>query len=263
MKIAGANVLLTGAAGGIGQVLARRLTDAGADLIVTSRDSDALRSLAADLGARCVPADLADQDDLAALAERCGDVDVVVANAAKPASGDLFDYTPDEVDRALTVNLRSSVMLARLLAPAMVEAGRGHLAFIGSVAGMLATPHSSLYSATKFGLRGFAHALRQDLHPAGVGVSLVQPGIVGDAGMFEKTGVPVPKGMRTVTAAQVADAVVKSIEENRAEINVAPTEIKVLCALALQFPSAAAWVQRQQPPDNTTQRIAEAQRALR
>lgn len=263
MKIAGATVLLTGAAGGIGQVLARRLTDAGADLVVTSRDSDKLRSLAADLGARCVPADLADPQDVADLVERCGDVDILVANAGKPASGDLFEYTPEQVDRALTVNLSSAVMLARLLAPAMVRAKKGHLAFVGSVAGMLTTPSSSLYSAAKFGLRGFVHALRQDLHSAGVGVSLIQPGVVGDAGMFAKTGITPPKGMRTVTAGQVADAMIKAIERNRAEITVAPPELRILCALALQFPGAAAWIQRQQPPDNTTQRIVEAQRADR
>ncbi|WP_030166276.1 SDR family NAD(P)-dependent oxidoreductase [Spirillospora albida] len=263
MKIAGATVLLTGATGGIGQVLARRLIDLGADLVLTARESEALHSLAKDLGARCVPADLADPLDVADLAETCGDVDIFVANAGKPASGELFDYTPEQVDRALMVNLRASIMLTRLLTPAMVRAGKGHLVFMGSVAGMLTTPYSSLYSATKFGLRGFAHALRQDLHGTGVGVSMIQPGIVGDAGMFAKTGVPVAKGMRTVSSDQVATAVIRAIVRDQAEINLAPIELRLLCALAVQFPAAAAWIQRQQPPDNTVQRIAEAQRAYR
>lgn len=263
MKISGATVLLTGATGGIGRVLARRLTEAGADLIVTGRDADALDELATELGARPVRADLADPLDVAELARRCAGVQILVANAALPASGDLLEYTPEQVDRALAVNLRSAIMLARLLAPAMVDAGRGHLAFVGSMSGKAATPYSSLYTASKFGLRGFAHALRLDLRAAGVGVSLVQPGFVSDAGMFAKTGVPTPPGARTVTPDQVAAGVIRAIERNRGEINIAPARLRLFCALAVQFPAAAAWLRGRGAADDTTQRIVQAQRASR
>jgi short-subunit dehydrogenase len=263
MKIAGETVLLTGATGGIGRVLAERLTDAGADLIVTGRDAGALRELATGLGARWVAADLGDPRDVAELAERSAGAGILVANAALPASGDLLDYTPEQVDRALAVNLGSAVLLARLLAPAMVEAGRGHLAFVGSMSGKAATPYSSLYTASKFGLRGFAHALRLDLCESGVGVSLVQPGLVSAAGMFARTGAPLPRGARTVTPEQVAAAVIGAVERDRGEVNIAPVKLRLLCALAVQFPAAASWLQRQGTPDTAGRRIVEAQRASR
>lgn len=263
MKIAGETVLLTGATGGIGRVLADQLAEAGADLIVTGRDVGALREVASALGARWVPADLADPRDVADLAEACAGARILVANAALPASGDLLEYTPEQIERALAVNLSSVVLLARLLAPAMAGAGRGHLVFVGSMSGKAATPYSSLYTASKFGLRGFAHALRLDLRPAGVGVSLVQPGFVSEAGMFARTGVPLPPGARTVTPGQVAAAVLRAVERDRAEINVAPLRLRLKCALSVQFPAAAAWLQRRQAADGSGALIAGAQRASR
>lgn len=263
MKIAGETVLLTGATGGIGRVLARRLTRAGADLTVTGRDAKALRELADGLGARWVPADLADPGEVAELADRCAGTSMLVANAALPASGDLLDYTLEQVDRSLTVNLSSVVALTRLLAPAMVTAGRGHLAFVGSMSGKAATPFSSLYTASKFGLRGFAHAARIDLREAGVGVSLVQPGFVGEAGMFARTGAPVPRGARTISPDQVATALIRAVERNRAEVNVAPLGLRLRCALAVQCPDAAAWIGRRGAPDDAGRLIVEAQRASR
>ncbi|GJF30424.1 hypothetical protein KNE206_31240 [Kitasatospora sp. NE20-6] len=236
MRITGATVLLTGATGGIGRALATGLARAGARLVLTGRRSEALDRLAADLGARAVPADLADPAQVAALADACPDTDLLVANAALPASGELLDYTPEQIHRALTVNLYAPVLLARLLAPRMVAAGRGHLVFVGSMSGKAATPASSLYTATKFGLRGFAHSLRQDLHGAGVGVSLVQPGFVRDAGMFAATGAAVPSGVRTVAPGHVAAAVLRAVEQNRGETNVAPLKLRWRCAVAGQFP---------------------------
>jgi short-subunit dehydrogenase len=263
MKIAGETVLLTGATGGIGRVLADRLAEAGADLIVTGRDAGALREVAGALSARWMPADLADPRDVADLAEACAGARILVANAALPASGDLLEYTPEQIERALAVNLSSAVLLVRLLAPAMTGAGRGHLAFVGSMSGKAATPCSSLYTASKFGLRGFAHALRLDLRSAGVGVSLIQPGFVSEVGMFARTGAPLPRGARTVTSDQVAAAVIRAIERDRGEINIAPIKLRLKCALSVQFPAAAAWLQRQGTPDDSGRLIVEAQRASR
>ena len=107
-----------------------------------------------------------------------------VANAGLPATGRLEALSQDEIDRLLEVNLRAPIALARAFAPAMIERRRGHLVFVSSLSGKAAQPASSVYSATKFGLRGFALALRTDLDATGVGVSVVLPGFVRDAGMF-------------------------------------------------------------------------------
>ncbi|MFJ3640027.1 SDR family NAD(P)-dependent oxidoreductase [Streptomyces sp. NPDC090108] len=263
MRIAGATVLLTGVTGGIGGALAAELSARGAQLILTGRRAEALEPLAERYGARTVLADLADSGDVSRLAEEAADADILVANAALPSSGDVLDYTPEQMDRALAVNLRAPAMLARLLAPRMVAAGRGHICFVGSLSGLAATRSASLYTATKFGLRGFSLAFRQDLHGTGVGVSIVQPGFVRDAGMFAETGAPTPGGVRTVSPDQVVKGVARAIERDIAEVNVAPPELKFLARVASQFPGFAERVQRKAGAEKTVDGIVTAQRASR
>ena len=103
----------------------------------------------------------------------------------------------------LEVNLRAPIALARALAPAMISRGSGQMVFISSLAGKVAAPSSSIYSATKFGLRGFALGIREDLRPHGVGVSVVLPGFIRDAGMFADANVELPPGVGTRTPEQV------------------------------------------------------------
>lgn len=263
MEISGSNVLLTGATGGIGSALAARLTAQGARLTVTGRREGALKDTADGYGARTVVADLAVRPDVVRLAETCAGTDVLVANAALPASGDLLDYTEEQLDRALDVNLRAPVLLSRLLAARMVERGRGHIVLVGSISGKAATRSASLYNATKFGLRGFALALRQELRGTGVGVSLVQPGFVRDAGMFAATGATPPGGIRTVTPVQVADGVVRAVRRDLCEVNVAPLELRLLSAVAGQFPGFAERIQARAGLDGSVRQIVEAQRSHR
>ncbi|MEU9990968.1 SDR family NAD(P)-dependent oxidoreductase [Streptomyces sp. NPDC007971] len=263
MHIAGATVLLTGVTGGIGGSIAAEISARGADLILTGRRREALEPLAERYGARTVLADLADPDDVQRLAHEAAGTDILIANAALPSSGDVLDYTPAQIDRALAVNLRAPAVLARLLAPGMVTSGRGHLCFVGSLSGMAATKSSSMYNATKFGLRGFSLGFRQDLHGTGVGVSIVQPGFVRDLGMFAKTGSPTPGGVRTVSPERVVKGVIRAIERDVAEINVAPPELKFLTRIASQFPGFAERVQRLAGADRTLNAIVAAQRSSR
>ncbi|MCE6999997.1 SDR family NAD(P)-dependent oxidoreductase [Saccharothrix sp. S26] len=242
MKVSGSTVLVTGATGGIGQSIARVLAGRGAKLVLTGRKVAELERLADQVGGRAVVADLA--DGVGRLLDEVGAVDVLVANAALPAGGALVELTAEQVRRALAVNLEAPVELARGLVPSMVRAGRGHVVLVGSLAGKVASAHSSLYNATKFGLRGFALGLREDLRGTGVGVSVVQPGFVRDAGMFADTGAKPPAGMRTVSPEQVAAGVVEAIEEDRAEVNVAPPELRVISTLGGAFPAFSSGLQR-------------------
>lgn len=244
MKIKGATVLLTGATGGIGHAIARRLKAEGADLVLTGRNADVLTPLAAELGARAVVADLGDADSVARLLEEAGPVDVLVANAALPGAGMLPDMPLERVDANLDVNLRAPIVMARALIPQLLERGSGQLVFTGSMSGIVASPVNSLYAATKFGLRGFAAALRQDLHGTGVGVSIVEPGFVRDAGMFVNSTMDLPRGTRTVTPEQVAAGVVKAVVKNRGEIVVAPVELRIGARFGSIFPSVNDAAQR-------------------
>jgi uncharacterized protein len=216
--------LVTGANGGIGQAIARALHRAGARVIVSGRRAGALEGIAAEIGARVIVADLEKRDDVTRLADEAGDVDVLVANAALPASGPLLEFTDEQIDRALDVNLRAPVTLARRLAPGMVARGRGQIVFISSIAGKLASPGTSLYSATKFGLRGFSLGLRADFHGTGVGVTGIYPGFIRDAGMFADAGVKLPLGLGTRSPEDVACAVLRAVREDPAEIDVAAFE---------------------------------------
>jgi short-subunit dehydrogenase len=170
------------------------------------------------------------------LLEQAGDIDVLVANAALPASGRLEGFSQHEIGRALRVNLESPIRMTRELLPGWVERGSGHLVFISSISGFASTPRASLYAATKFGLRGFALNLREDLRGSGVGVSVITPGAIREAGMFADSGAPPPPGLGTGTPEQVADAVVHAIERDKSEISVAPIRQRVLARVAMMAP---------------------------
>jgi short-subunit dehydrogenase len=171
-------------------------------------------------------------------------VDVLVANAALPASGSVLDFEVDELDAALDVNLRAPMVLSRLLAPGMVARGRGSLIFISSVAGKIATRSTAVYSATKFGLRGFAIALREDLAARNVGVTIVNPGFIREAGMFAETGVSLPVGVGTRSPGDVARAVVEAIVDNPAELTVAAADQRLGALLASVAPGAIHFLER-------------------
>jgi uncharacterized protein len=235
--------LVTGANGGIGQAIARTLHEAGARVIVSGRRADALRPLAKEIGARVVVADLSSRDDVARLANEASDIDILVANAALPASGPLLEFTEEQVDRAIEVNLRAPMALARRLAPGMIARGRGQIVMISSIAGKVASPGSSVYSATKFGLRGFALGLREDLRSTGVGVTTVFPGFIRDAGMFADSGAKLPPGLGTRSPEDVADAVLQAVRDNPAEIDVAAIEQRLGALLSALSPALAGQVQ--------------------
>ena len=265
LQLAGATALVTGATGGLGGAIASALRDRGAELLLSGRRAAELASVAAPLQARTALADLTVREDverLGALALEAG-VDVLVANAALPASGVLPDLTDVQIDRMLDVNLRAPIMLAHALSPALIARGRGHLVFVSSLSGKAAAPASSLYSATKFGLRGFALALRQDLAPHGVGVSLVAPGFIRDAGMFAASGVKLPPGAGTRTPSDVAAAVIRVIESDRAELDVAPAALRAGAAFASLAPQLAASASRLAGSDRVSTELARRQRDQR
>jgi uncharacterized protein len=240
VNLPGRTVLLTGATGGLGHAIARRLHRAGATLVLTGRRTDVLEPLAAETGARSLAVDLTDPPAVERLAADCADVDILIANAGLPASGHALSFAVDQIDRALAVNLRAPMVLSRLIGERMVARGDGHIVFVSSLSGKVATPRSAVYSATKFGLRGFASGLRQDLRPRGVGVSAVFPGFVRDAGMFAESGAKLPPGVGTSTPGEVAEAVVRAIERNRGEIDVAPLQMRLGALVSGAAPGVAA-----------------------
>ncbi len=243
MELSGKTALLTGATGGLGRAIAGALAARGAILVLSSRKPEELSSLADLLpgdGHRTVAADLAEEGAALRLLAEAGDIDALVANAGLPASGRLDGFSQEEIGRALRVNLESPVRMARELVTRMIERDSGHLVFISSVSGKISTPRASLYAATKFGLRGFAFCLRDDLRNTGVGVSVVSPSNIAEAGMFADSEATLPPGLGTATPQQVADAVVRAIERNRREVTVAPLRQRALARMSANAPELSS-----------------------
>jgi len=245
--LAGKTVLLTGASTGLGPFIARRLHRAGARFVLSARNEAALDKLSKELGgARVVVADLSRAGEPERLAREAGAVDVLVSNAGIPATGRLATFEVEEIDRAIAVNLRAGIVLAKALAPAMVERKSGHLVFMSSIAGKIPSGGETIYNATKFGLRGFALALREELWGTGVGVSVIVPTFVSEAGMWAVTRLKPNPIAGEVSPEQVADAVWKAITRNRREIDVVPIQLRtVLKVQALTpgvFATTARWM---------------------
>ena len=264
MELEGKTVLLSGATGGIGRAIADALAAEGASLVLSSRRNDELQQLAQALpgGAerhRVVVVDLAEPGGAEGLVEAAGDLDGLVANAALPASGKLEHFSSNEVQRAIRVNFESPILMGRVLGPKLAAKGAGHLVFISSLAGKVGTPRSALYSSTKFGLRGFAFALREDLEPHGVGVSIVSPGFVRGAGMWADADVDPPPMIGTTTPEKVARAVVRAIERNRNEITVAPMRQRFVAEIGYRHPGFAARLQRRSGAEQIADDLASGQ----
>lgn len=259
MELRGRSVLVTGASGGLGRAIARRLRGEGCELTLTGRRADVLEDLAQEVGGRTIVADLAQRHDVQRVVDACGDVDILVANAGVAGVGELTDYSLEQLDRVIEVNLRAPIALARALGEGMLARGRGHLVFISSLSGKTAGPVSSLYNATKFGLRGFALGLRQDWGPRGVGVSCINPGPIADAGMFHDAAkdVALPAGFRPKAPGDVADAVVKAVRLDRAEVDVADPVMRAGVLLSQVAPQVAAKVNRLAGGDRVSRQVAE------
>ena len=258
MEISGSKVLLTGATGGLGQAIARALRAKGAELILTGRRVDVLEPLATELSARALAVDLSEAAEIDRLLAEAGDVDILVANAALPASGMLDSFSTEQIDRALDVNLRAPIVMTHALAPRMLSRGRGHLLFMSSLSGKTGTAGSSMYNATKF-----AMAMRAELHGSGVGVSAVFPGFIREAGMFAEAQVELPRGVGTRSPEDVAKATVGAIERNRGEVDVAPFPLRIGSAFSGLAPDLAATITRKSGSDRIAHQLADSQSAKR
>ena len=220
----GRHIILTGASSGIGEATARHLASQGHRLVLAARRGDRLEALAREInptGKRVIaaPTDVTRREDLEALVARArgifGPVDALVNNAGVSDStnglrGRWWQYDADAARAMFETNLLSAVELSRLVLPDMLEHRSGSIINVGSVAGRVA--FSTLYSATKFGLRGFSMGLRRELLGTGVHVSLVAPGFIKTA--MTSWGPPVPMPEPIVVARAIADL----LERPRAEV---------------------------------------------
>lgn len=250
-KLAGKVIWITGASSGIGATAAGALVRGGAQVVLTARRSERLRAVAEPLGASAavVVADLAQATErVQAFGEAqsaYGRIDILINNAGIGRLGWLEELDDARVQAQLALNLEAPIHLSRLVLPEMLARRSGQIITVASIAGLIAPPTYSIYSATKFAVRGFSEALRREVGPRGVAVSLVSPGAVRDtewaagAGITRQTGMTTP-GWLSLSSAQVVDAIERIIRRPRPEI-ILPWPLAVAAGFNSLAPGLVDW----------------------
>ncbi len=179
----GKRVWLMGASSGIGEALARKLADAGANVALSARRAERMAELAQGMpNALVLPCDATDAAALDAARERIvaswGGMDLAVYLAGDYVPMRAWEFERQAAERMIAVNLTGAMAFAAALTPLLLKQERGQIAFVSSVAGYRGLPKALVYGPTKAALINFAETLWLDLAPRGIGVRLINPGFV-------------------------------------------------------------------------------------
>jgi short-subunit dehydrogenase len=219
----GTRVLVTGASRGIGRAVARAFAARGATLGLVARKRAPLEELAKELpGDGHVPldADVSDADSIARAVSEFGDVDVVVANAGITHYRPFAQLPLDEARRMNDVNWLGTIYTVWAALPRMLDRGRGHIVVVSSGGGVRGFPSAAVYNGTKSAQRGFAEALRHELHGTGVSVTTVYPGEV-ETSLHDHELDRMPDWYRLdrrAPAAPLGERVVEAVEKDQREL---------------------------------------------
>ncbi len=236
--VAGEVAIVTGASAGIGAATARELARRGARVVLAARGANELeaqaRSIAANGGdAIAIPTDISDNGQVERLVARTyeafGKADVLINNAGIGWTKLLVHSSPDEICQVVDINLTGAILMTRAVLPGMLERRRGAIINVSSVCGRVAV--EPLYSATKYGIRGFSLAMRRQLAGSNVSVSLVSPGNIRTK-MTEDIDEPMTE------PEVVAEAIAKLISHPRREV-VVPYKHNAVIWLEQGFPGLA------------------------
>jgi short-subunit dehydrogenase len=250
IELRGCTALVTGASAGIGLAVARRLAQSGANLVLAARRPEPLEGAAASLRslgvkAVAVPTDVSHRDALEALVQRAigefSTIDVLVNNAGVEAFVPYEELPLDRIADTIAVNLTSALLLTRLVIPQMLKAGRGHVVNMASTAGKFGPAYGATYGTTKSGLINFSQALRAEYHGRGISASAICPGFTEQGGIYdrmrEQSGRKSPFFVGSTTAEHVAEAVVRAIQRDKAELIVNWPPLRPMTVLAALFPT--------------------------
>jgi short-subunit dehydrogenase len=215
--------VITGASSGIGEATARALAGKGWHCVLLARRADELERIATTIGGEwetCDVSDRAQVDEVAArILDRHPSIGLLVSNAGIPARGSFLDVDPELVERVTAVNYLGGVWCLRAFAPGLAKGS--HVVNLVSVAGTVAFAPAGAYAASKHAQLAFSRSVTALLRPRGVHVHTVMPGFVETAGFPQRSKLRSPLMRRFVIEAEdVADAIVQSVEKNKAEVTV-------------------------------------------
>ena len=184
-SLQGKRALVTGATGGLGGAIARKLHAAGASVALSGTRAHVLEELAEELGDRTAvtPANLSDADSVDALPGQAADalgggIDILVANAGITRDGLLMRMKPEDFHDVIKINLESYFRLSKACLRPMMKARSGRIIGITSVVGVTGNPGQTNYAASKAGMIGFSKALAQEVATRGVTVNCIAPGFI-------------------------------------------------------------------------------------
>lgn len=248
----GAVVAITGGAQGIGKATAELFAARGATVAIGDLDLELAQAAAAAIGGSAHRLDVADAASYAAFVDAVtaqhGPVDVLVNNAGIMPNGGFLELSPSTDRLQFDVNVFGVINGMRLVLPAMLERGRGHIVNVASLAGKFPVPGLAVYNATKFAVVGLTAATRLEYAGQGVSLTAVLPSAVDTALASGLDMRPIPK----VQPEDIARAVVGSVSSRKAEIAV-PSYVGGLATVAAVTP---------EPVLNTVRRLIKGDRAL-
>ena len=248
-------ILVTGASSGIGEAVARLFAQEGYRVSMAARRLDRLNALADEIDpegeqALAVRADITEYEDIqhmiAKTLERYGQIDVLVNNAGFGRIKWLDELDPiEDIQAQIQTNLIGTVLVTREIIPHMIERRSGHIINMGSMGGLVASPTYTIYSASKYGLRGFTEALRREVGVYGIQVSGIYPGAVKTefkqhAGIYRKTGQTTPASL-LLEPGEVARAVLNVVRRPRREL-IIPWQMRFTIWMNFLFPGIVDWI---------------------
>jgi len=245
-------VIITGGSEGVGAATARMFAEAGANLMLVARDKKNLESIAAELRDKTrveiFAMDVTDADACVDLFKKAafefGRVDILVNNAGFHARGQVREVPVEDLGRIIDVNLKAPIILTRLALPYLEEAGGGAVINVASLHGRLASAGATTYSSSKFGLRIFTLALRQELEGSGIKAAVVSPGPVDTSFIMDNLDEvdDIVFSQPMSTADEVAQAILDLCGNNIGE-QAMPTSSGILTTAAYLMPWVRKWLQ--------------------
>ncbi len=247
----GKNALLTGGSKGLGIYIARILAKQGVNLYLTARSEKGLNAVAHEvikdnIHVSVYPGDITDQSFRQSLVENVkkdsGRIDILVNNAGMEWVSAYTALSTEYIEKMIQTNLISAMLLARLVLPDLLARGSGHIVNMSSLGGKRGNPYGGTYCATKAGLIEWSRGLRLELRDKGVGVSVICPGFVAQAGMFAEYNKKPPWISNATTPEKVAQAVIRAINKDIGEIIVNPGPAWLIPLLDAIHPGMANWL---------------------
>jgi short-subunit dehydrogenase len=255
MEISGSLVIVTGASGGIGAAVARELARMGASVVLLARRKAQLDQVAAEITlaggkAWTYSVDLTSAEAVelvaASINKQLGIPFILVNNAGAGAWRFTDETSPAEAITFMAVPYFAAFNVVHAFLPSMLKSKKGHIVNVSSVGSRFTWPGATAYLAARWAMRGFTEALRADLDGSGIGVTLVEPGVVKSTYWEHnpKSRERVPKLAKLIpelTPEDVAHAITRGIERNKRAI-VIPFMMRLTCWLHALFPRLVQWL---------------------